>query len=174
MDAWHVLCTKPAKEISTTEKLVALAEAKIIKEAFCPLEKIRDNNRHVRIKSFFKTYIFILGNLDDGDVLFRVKQTDGLYYIPRIGGRMLIVTPSEIDYLKSLHSDDGFINLNPRAAFVPNKSTIEIIDESSSHFRRKGLYQRHLNNGDRVRILFETCYSYTLEFDERDVKVVES
>jgi transcription antitermination factor NusG len=166
---WYLICTKPAQEQWVAAQLSTLIDNETILDSYCPLEK-RRSGRNVRIYPFFKGYIFLLANLNDGDALDRVRRVPRIATIPKLNSQYLYVDNAEIQFISSREGEDGLIDLsykppvvNNRMAILPNQR-VKVEDKSSLYYGMEGIFDKHLREANRISVLLEAA-NYKFKVD---------
>ena len=159
---WYVIRTKPHQEERADSNLRAWGI-----ETFSPWLRARHYNSLSRgltysIKPLFPRYIFARFNAEL--MYHKIRFTRGINNVIGFGGIPTIVDDSIIEILKARIGTDGFVKIGEDF-----KLGDEVVIRDGLLKNFVGIFERDVNNSNRVRILLKTVSYHNHIIISRDV-----
>ena len=165
---WYVIRTNPKQEERADSNLRAWKV-----ETFSPKLKVRRHNPYTGeptyvIKPLFPGYIFARFKLDD--MLHKVGFTRGVHSVVSFGDSPTPIDDEIIDMVQARVAEDGFVRI--REEFRPGE---EVVIKEGPLKSIAGVFERELEDSDRVMILLQTInYQARVSVDRELVKKLNS
>ena len=147
--SWYVVHTHPKQEERTGDNLMAWGV-----ETLTPKLRVKKYNEFtgrpsLLIKPFFPGYIFSRFNFDE--LYHKLRFTRGVHSVVCFNNKPVAVDDEIIELVRSRMGDDGFMK-----DFEQLQAGDEVVIKDGRFQDFCGVFERDMEDGDRVRILLNT------------------